>query len=99
MVCRSHLAEDKRMSRRRLVIVIALLVLYVGSYLALSRLGFAQARAWGGKGFYFFTPRDSALWRVFNYGCVGLYYPLIVADNELGTGMWPAKEPLWGLTK
>jgi hypothetical protein len=87
------------MSWRRAIIVVALMLLYVGSYLALSRQGFAQADQWYAKGFCFFTPRDSGLWRVSNYGCIAIYYPLIVVDNYLGTGRWPAKDPLMGLSK
>src|SRR5437763_1083039 len=91
--------EGPEMSRRGVILVVALMLLYVGSYLALSRQGFAQADQWNAKGFYFFSPRDSALWRVSNYGCAGIYHPLIAVDNNLGTGRWPAKEPLMGLSK
>jgi hypothetical protein len=87
------------MVRRRVVIIVAQMLLYIGSYLVLSRQGFTQADAWNATGFWFFQPRDSDLWRVSNYGCVGIYYPLIVIDNWLGAGRWPAKEPLWGLSK
>jgi hypothetical protein len=72
---------------------------YVGSYLVLSRRGFAEARQYHAKGFYFFTPRPTAGWRNSNYACVCVYYPLILVDNCLGTGDWPAAEPLWGLEK
>lgn len=84
------------MFRRRVVL---LLLLYVASYLALSRLAFREARQCGSKGFYFFTPQDTTLWRASNYACVVLYYPLIVLDDRVGTGMRPAAEPLWGLSK
>jgi hypothetical protein len=79
--------------------ILILVVLYVNSYLVLSRRGFAEAHRWHMKGFYFFTPRNSDVWRYSNYGCVYLYYPLIMEDNILGTGMSPACEPLWGLSK
>lgn len=87
------------MPRRRVIMVIVLLLLYVGSYLVLSRQGFAQADKWDEKEFYFFQPRDSDRWRFSNYGCVCLYYPLIAVDCSLGTGRWPGFEPLWGLSK
>jgi hypothetical protein len=73
---------------------------YVGSYLVLSRRGFAQTEEiMGAKGFYFFPPRDSTTWRVCNYGCVVLYYPCIAVDNWLGTGRHVAREPLWRLSR
>jgi hypothetical protein len=50
-------------------------------------------------GVYFLPPRDTARRRWFNYGCVAFYYPVIVIDYRLGTGMPPAKEPLWGLSR
>jgi hypothetical protein len=87
------------MRRRPVLFVVAFLLLYVGSYFALSRQGFAHAREWNARGFWFFEPRDSDPWRASNYGCVGIYYPLILVDNWMGTGMWPAKEPLFGLSK
>ena len=76
-----------------------LLVLYIGSYFILSRQGFAEARAWNLKGFYFFTPQNTDQWRYANYACVHLYSPLILVDEQLGTGMSPASEPMWGLSK
>lgn len=85
--------------RRARIVLAAILLLYVGSYLVLSRHGFAQTDKLGAKGFWFFEPRDSGLWRLSNYGCVCIYFPLIVVDNCLGTGRWPAKEPLMGLSK
>lgn len=78
---------------------IVLVVAYVGSYLVLSRRGFALTEALGGKGFYFFAPQDTTTWRVCNYGCVVLYYPLIMADEWLGTGKPVACEPLWRLSR
>jgi hypothetical protein len=88
------------MPRRHAAVVAAvLLVLYVGSYLGLSRPAFAEARRTNTKGFYFFPPQNTARWRYLNYACVSIYYPLIVLDNGLGCGRWPASEPLWGLSK
>lgn len=88
------------MSKRRTMMLWAfLLFLYIGSYLWLSRRGFDEARAWNAKGFYFFSPQDSDTWRYANQTCVYLYSPLIVVDEQLGTGMSPASEPMWGLSK
>jgi hypothetical protein len=77
---------------------IALLVVYLGSYIALSRKGFAEARSNGMSGFYFFTPENTHRWRQMNYACVALYYPLIAIEDWLGTGMPPGCEPMWGLS-
>jgi hypothetical protein len=84
--------------RRRWVLVCAFLLIYIGSYYGLSRRGFAMSDRTG-FGFHFFEPRDTATWRLANYGCVCLYLPLIKIDRMLGTGRIPASEPLWGLSK
>ncbi len=85
--------------RRRWLLVLAILLVYVGSYYVLSRRGFAIADRTGFKGLVFFEPRDSTVWRLTNYGCVLLYFPLIQIDVMLGTGRYPGREPLWGLSK
>jgi hypothetical protein len=76
-----------------------LLVLYVGSYVALSRRGYAEADRFGMTGFYYFTPEDTDSWRRRNYACVYLFWPLNAIDRWLGTGRWPASEPLWNLSR
>ena len=76
-----------------------LLFLYIGSYLFLSRRGFVEARAWNAMGFHFFSPQDTDRWRYSNHTCIYLYSPLIIVDEQLGTGMSPASEPMWGLSK
>jgi hypothetical protein len=78
-------------------ILICLLAVYVGSYLALSRAGFAYADAYDMNGFYFSPPENSDRWRFWNYTCVRLYYPLILVDNWLGTGRAVGAEPTWSL--
>jgi hypothetical protein len=85
-----------RISRR--LVIVSLLVLYFGSYLALSRRGYAEADRYKMKGFYYLTHEDSDAWRFKNYGCVYLFYPLNTIDRCLGTGRPPAAEPLWGLS-
>lgn len=85
--------------RKALIGVLLLLLVYAGSYLALSRRGFASADRFGLRGLYFFEPRDSNAWRLANYGCVCAYYPLIKVDEWLGTGRPIGREPLWGLSK
>ena len=95
--------EARQMQRRRRwLLLCAILLVYVSSYYVLSRRGFARVDNVGlarSGGFYFFQPKDTASWRLANYGCVCLYYPLIKIDLMLGTGHVPASEPLWGLSK
>ena len=87
------------MFRGRFVIFGAvLLLLYVGSYLVLSRRAFGEARSDNSTGFYFFQPQDTDLWRYSNGTCIYLYYPLLLIERWLGTGQWPSCEPMWGLS-
>lgn len=76
-----------------------LLLLYVGSYVVLSRRGYAEADQYNMKGFYYFFPENSDVWRWKNYGCMYLFRPLNAVDRWLGLGRHPASEPLWGLSK
>jgi len=86
--------------RKRLLWVFgALLLLYVGSYAVLSRRGYTEADQYNMKGFYYFLPEDSDSWRLKNYGCVYLFWPINAVDRWLGLGRYPASEPLWGLSK
>jgi hypothetical protein len=79
------------------VLGMLLLLLYVGSYVVLSRRGYAEADRYGIKGFYCFFPEDSDTWRFKNYGCVYLFWPLNAVDRGVGLGRPPAAEPLKGL--
>jgi hypothetical protein len=90
---------SRRLKRALAGVLVVLLAFYIGSYVVLSRRGFAEADAYAMKGFYFFPPENTDLWRQLNYGCVALYYPLIFIDEELGTGRSPAREPMWGLSR
>ncbi len=96
-------AEDgivrKKWKRLLLVFGALLQLLYVGSYVALSRQGYAEADRYNMKGFYYFFPEDADTWRLKNYGCVFLFRPINAVDRWLGFGRHPASEPLWGLSK
>jgi hypothetical protein len=85
---------------KRLLLVFGVLFAlpYVGSYLILSRWGYAEADRYNMKGFYYFFPEDTDAWRWKNYGCVYLYKPLNAVDRWLGFGRYPGAEPLWGLS-
>jgi hypothetical protein len=97
----SSYPESEHVRRRHaLRLVVALLFgVYLGSYLWLSRRGYAEADRYHLKGFYYFFPEDSDTWRYKNYGCVYLFWPLNVIDRSLGFGRHPGKEPLRGLSK
>ena len=85
--------------KQMLAVVGVLLLLYVGSYGALSRRGYAEADEYNMKGFYYFAPEDSESWRWKNYGCVYLFWPINAVDRWLGWGRHPGSEPLWGLSR
>ena len=72
--------------------------LYAGSYLGLSRRGYAEADEYRLKGFYYLCPKDSDTWRYSHYSCVILYWPANFFDRCIGLGRYPASEPLWGLS-
>ncbi|NQT93174.1 MAG: hypothetical protein HQ559_10470 [Lentisphaerae bacterium] len=86
----------KRKKRLIWTIILALLLVYVGSYVILSRRGFREADKGGYSGFYLLTLENSTAWELKNYGLVLLYYPLILIDVMLGTGRMPAMtEPMY----
>lgn len=79
------------------VIVTLLLVVYIASYLWLSRRGYAEAEHYRRPDFYYFTPEETDAWRYKNFGCMFLFMPLNEIDRALGTGRFPASEPTWWL--
>lgn len=87
------------MSRRTLSVAALFAAGYVAAYLSLSRRGYEEADRVNFCGFYYFTPRDTDVWRVKHHGCAVLFCPLNVIDRQFGTGHPPAKEPLWGLSR
>jgi len=89
-----------RLKRRRLFIhalTAMMLAVYVGSYLVMSRRGFAYADRHNTEGVYFFPPENTDASRRKNYACVYVFYPLTSFDNLIGTGRPAASEPLWDL--
>lgn len=87
--------------KKRLIVVCGgiLLLIYIGSYLALSRRGYAEADLCSFKGFYYLTPEDTDRWRTANYGLAILYWPVNRLDRLFGTGRSPAAEPMWRLDR
>jgi hypothetical protein len=94
------MARGAAVRKKRLLLVLGwfLLALYVGSYVALSRRGYAEADQYNMKGFYYFAPEESASWRFRNYACAYVFWPLNAVDRWLGLGRYPASEPLWRLS-
>ena len=92
-------AVRKKGKRPLLVFGALLLLLYVGSYVGLSRRGYAEADQYNMKAFYYFSPEDSDAWRWKNYGCMLLFRPIDAVDRWLGLGRPPGCEPLWSLSK
>jgi hypothetical protein len=78
-----------RRHRRMLLIVAGALAMYVGSYLALSRRGMAEARAYGYP-YHFYVPLEKVTqsedWQHIHYLLVRIYSPLEEIDRQLGTG-------------
>jgi hypothetical protein len=83
--------------REILIVLLCMLIVYIASYVVLSRRGIALCEEQGFTGLYFFPPYDSDRWRFANYGFVYFYYPLVVVDNWIGTGKGVGCEPMWRL--
>jgi hypothetical protein len=82
--------------RRTTILLIAavLCIVYVGSYLWLSRRAYTK---WTLEDtFYFADPSSESGWRVHSL-LYGIYYPLIKVDNALGTGRESGSQPLYDL--
>ena len=86
-----------RKPRRAVGWCIVLLLAYVATYVLLSRRGYAEAERYDMEGFYYFTPEESIAWRLKNFGCGAVFYPLNLIDRGLGRGRVPAAEPMWRL--
>lgn len=86
--------ETYRRPQRIWKIVLAVLfACYLGSYIWLSRLGYAEADRYHSEGFYYFPPENSDTWKFKNRSCVYLYFPLNFVDRILGFGRYPANDP------
>jgi hypothetical protein len=90
---------SQRARRYVILLLAALLVAYVGSYLALSRRAFREADKIGmTDSFAFMPPEKADSWRRWHYGLLCLYSPLVLIDNLIGTGRHPMlSEPMWEL--
>jgi hypothetical protein len=82
-----------------MVLLGILVLLYLGSYFVLSRRGYDESRQYHMEGFYYFSPENTDTWRRLNYGCVYFFAPLNFIDRCLGSGMAPAAEPLWDISR
>lgn len=96
--------ESKTDSQKRralkdtiITLCIVLVIVYVSSYLCLSRMGYQRAGRYDIDGFYFIEPlgqwQQSA-----NRIMVCAYWPLIKVDVFLGFGRHPASDPMLHLS-
>jgi hypothetical protein len=74
-----------------------LLILWTGSYGALSRRGYAEAVRWNSDGFHYLTPENTDAWRRSEAICTYAFWPLNFVDRSIGTGREHSAEPLWDL--
>ncbi len=74
-------------------------VLYCGSYVILSRRGFAAAAQFNADGFWFVQPHSSqsAIESTCNEVLVVCYCPLLALDQACGTGRPAAAWPMSSL--
>ncbi|QDU73131.1 hypothetical protein Pan97_00980 [Bremerella volcania] len=71
------------------ICVVILLILYVGSYVALSRQGIQQAVQYDSEFYYFVEPTTEG--RVNSHlMCCLIYMPLIVIEARLGSDYYPS---------
>jgi len=92
--------KDTRGRRLKIwkIVLAVFFACYLGSYICLSRRGYADADRYQSDGFYYFTPENSETWSVRNRCCVYLYFPLNFVDRILGLGRSPACDPLMELS-
>ena len=100
-LCRSPPYESLGMfhlrAQRSAVVVLLAVAVYIGAYIALSRIGYAAADRSGVEGFYYCMPYGSPACRYAHLGCRVLFWPLNTVDCYLGFGRAPASLPLEGL--
>jgi hypothetical protein len=75
---------------RGIVVLIVFLILYVDSYLVLSRWGAMEASRYQSPAFYYppYCPfDDTERFRRWHEFCLFVYFPLQVVDTRLGHGM------------
>jgi hypothetical protein len=92
---KSKPATSSKIRRSLLPILGLILAVYIGSYAALSRRGYAEAKRWDAEGFYYFTPENTDTWRWKNRACVIIFWPINFVDRILGLGRDPAHEPMF----
>lgn len=86
--------------RKKWRLAFALLVVaYVGSYVWISRHGYAEADRYNIQGFYYIFPNMSETWWQKNVVCISIFSPLNHVDQFIGYGRPPASPPLIGFSK
>lgn len=92
--------SSRTMTNRKKIVIPAVLcvVIYVASYVMLSRRGYAEMEQNNFAGFYYIPAADTDMSRLENRVCACLFSPLNLIDQMLGCGRPPASEPLWNLS-
>ena len=75
-----------------------LLILWISSYVALSRRGYAEADRSNSEGFHYFTPDHTDAWGRTEAICTYVFWPLNFIDRCIGLGREHSAEPLWDLS-
>ena len=84
--------RGRRLKKWKIVLAVFFMC-YLGSYIWLSRRGYAEADRYDSEGFYYLPPENSNAWRLRNRSCVYFYFPLNFVDRALGFGRYPANDP------
>jgi len=90
---------NRKLKWMAVVGLVLALLLYVGSYLILSRIAYAKARADGDTwGFWYVEPTgpSTETWYYWHCLCRRVYAPLNGFDCWLGTGAPPWNGGTWG---
>ncbi len=75
------------------VAVIMAFVLYVGSFLVLSRISIREAQRYHSHGYYFIEPINTSRDHI-NFSLYAFYWPLVQIDYFFNGGIGPATPPL-----
>src|SRR5258708_4353584 len=91
-----YLTSLSRKRRLWLCISLLMMLVYVGSFLQLSRPAIAITRRQNARSYWFAPPTTLSNVR-FHRFCSLFYLPLIVLDGEFGSGYVPARCAGFGL--
>ncbi len=82
-----------RFIHRADIAVIIAVVLYVGSFLVLSRIGIREAQRYHSHGYYFIEPTNTSRDDI-HFSLYVFFWPLVQIDYFFNGGIGPATPPL-----